>query len=609
MSERPMKTVAIKKFLEQNTHADLAALYSAEFECQVNVSQDGGRRIEGEFKGRQWAGWTNGVSTWKSFRIPWKANDEPEYLDSVINFDLSEHAEGIGMTGWDWVRRISKWVAFDFDAMTGHSERHARKLSATELEEVAKRLFDLEFCTVRKSTSGKGIHLYIFLPDVTTQNHNEHAALARAILSQLSAWARYDFSIKVDARGGNMWVWHRKMQGTDGLSLLKQGTILNDIPVNWRDHINVVKGHRHKTLPTFIEQQTGNDIEKWYEDLSSKQSRTPLDNDHMRLITYLREHNACAWWDADRWMLVTHTWHLKQAHEDLQLKGAFETLAQGTESPHDHNCFLFPKRNGTWTIRRYTPGIVEHPIWQQDKLGWTTCDYNCLPDLKTAAKIFEGLENPSGGFTFSEAEQAKQTVELLGATIELPPWIMGRRANLKENKQKRLIVEIEHDLQSDTGLEGMKGWIVERGKYKKVLDIKANDPRELDVSSLDDLVRHVITSSGDDAGWLIQSQEKWKVEPLNHIKAALTSLGFNNKDINAIIGTNVIKCWTLVNRPFQDEYPSGREWNRNAVQLAFKPNSSLENLNFPTWNKILQHIGSGLNKAISDNKWCKDNAI
>ena len=82
------RTDEIKRFLEAYSQIDLALLYSYDMECQVNVAQDEGERVRGEYRGRRWQGWTDGQTTWKSFRIPWKAATEPEYEDSKINFNF-----------------------------------------------------------------------------------------------------------------------------------------------------------------------------------------------------------------------------------------------------------------------------------------------------------------------------------------------------------------------------------------------------------------------------------------------------------------------------------------------------------------------------------------
>ena len=131
------RTDAIKSFLTESTHVDLASKYHRGMECQVNVAQDQGERIKGEYKGKAWSGFTNDLGQiWKSFRVPYKANSDPEYSDTLMKFSLAEHAEGIGMTGWNWETRTSEWVAFDFDAIIGHSEKHPTKLTSDELQAV-----------------------------------------------------------------------------------------------------------------------------------------------------------------------------------------------------------------------------------------------------------------------------------------------------------------------------------------------------------------------------------------------------------------------------------------------------------------------------------------
>jgi hypothetical protein len=135
----PTKTEAISAILKARTHADLASLYNIEMECQVNVLQGTGEPVGGEYMGRKWRGWTDGLTTWKPFRIPYNAATNPEYNDSEINFDLDIHVEAIGMTGWNWLRRESRWVAFDFDAISGHSEAHAKKLDPAQIDEIIER--------------------------------------------------------------------------------------------------------------------------------------------------------------------------------------------------------------------------------------------------------------------------------------------------------------------------------------------------------------------------------------------------------------------------------------------------------------------------------------
>jgi hypothetical protein len=913
------RTEAIKNFLTSETHADLASLYHHDMECQLNVAQDGGERIEGDYKGRQWHGWTDNLQTWKSFRIPWAADTNPEYTDSAMSFDLAAHAEGIGMTGWNWREKKSIWVAFDFDSISGHS----KGLTDAELKAIQKEATDLPWITVRKSTSGTGLHLYIFLGEpVQTDNHSEHAALARSILGVMAAVTGHDFTAKVDAVGSNMWCWHRKMQGTDGLSLIKQGEKLYDIPSNWKDHVGVITGKRKKILPSFVEE--GDD--DFFAELAGQRSRVPLDAEHKKLITYLQETNASWWWDSDHQMLVAHTSNLADAHEALNCEGIFKTIAKGTQKGNDHNCFSgstevlteqgprkfkdlakegkaklyvktetgmrwmtceirsfgiqktynmiftdcssvratkdhrwlcfrrdrkseklerlhtyelksstrlplapmilpeidyegyahgfvfgdgsikidkrngrykettsvilfkndkdllktlakfgnpgtekcngmyhsavrelpkhwkelpenptkeyalgfilglisadglvtmttrifqsnydhlsetrklaifcglrpgiireteasifsnfanakqsytlpistynlskdhflrkdhqenfhkkercgsttislidwdnsieeevfcavvpfyenftlangvitsncfsFPLRRGAWTVRRYTKGCTEDPSWDQDGSGYTRTYFNRKPDLKMACRVYEGLEHPSGGFVFKYAELALKAAGLLGVNIQLPNWAMGRKTRLREHRDGRLLVDIDHE-SSDTS-DAMQGWLAEKNSWKRIFNVQVSTPSEPETASYDDLVRHVVTEAGDDYGWTIRSDGQWRNEPLIHVRTALEALGLSSKEAKTVLGGGVMRAWIMVNQPFQPEYTGDRQWNRNAAQFRFAPSENKENLHYDNWLKILNHIGKGLDDVIGSHPWAASNGI
>ena len=241
---------------------------------------------------------------------------------------------------------------------------------------------EIPWVTVRKSTGGNGIHLYVFLPDVPTANHTEHAALARAVLGQMSALVGYDFRAKVDACGWILWVWHRKMRGTDGLALLKQGEPLLYIPPDWRDHVPVVTGKARRTMPQILQvEDTRSDRDRLFDELTGQQLNVGLDAEHEKLIDFLRD-NPSAWsWNQDHHMLVTHTYWLREAHKALGLKGTFETLSTGRTQSTDINCFAFPLRNGAWVVRRYGNGTAEAPTWSKDRQGYMRCFLNRDPDL------------------------------------------------------------------------------------------------------------------------------------------------------------------------------------------------------------------------------------
>lgn len=582
------KTDSIRNFLLSSTHEDLARLYNHDMECQVNVAQDGGERVDGEFFGIRWQGWTDGLTTWKTFRIPLHAATIPSFNDKAISFDLAAHAEGIGMTGWDWNNKVSRWVAFDFDSLIDHKIG----LTNEELEEIKEKASSLPWVTIRKSTSGKGLHFYVFLDNIPTVNHVEHAALARSIIGMMSALTGFDFNTKVDGCGGNIWVWHRKMQGTDGLSLIKQGTPLYEIPPNWRDHISVISGRQKKTNTEF-------------DSLIGQRPTVGLDVDHIKLFNWFSDNHCYWYWDQDNDMLITHTKHLEDAHDELNFKGYFKTISTGRQLGTDYNCFLFPLRHGAWIVRRYTQGTPEHESWIKDNFGWTKCYYNCEPNLEIACKAFGGIEDPKGGFIFKEAAVAEKAAQLLNCYLNIPLNMQGRETKLKQHKDGRLIVELTRT-PTDYPIEG---WLAQsNGPWTKIFD-NIIPTTELESSSnYDDVIRHMITTE-EDYGWMIYSDEQWHIEPLIHIRIALKSLGYSTNTINDILGISILKPWKLVNKPFQPEYPGNREWNRKAAQLKYTPTTDTTNLSYPTWLKVLQHCGCGLDSAVKTNQWCIDSGI
>lgn len=601
---RPTRTQAIERFLKVNAHEDLANLYGPHMECQVNVAQDDGTRINPVFQGRAFLAFTNGTEQWKSFRIPRNAGTKPEYNDVAMSFNLELHVEAIGLTGWDWQKQVSRWVAYDFDAIVGHSDRHTRRCSDEELRNIEALLKTLPFVTLRYSTSGKGLHLYIFVNEIPTENHHVHAALARSILSQLSAYVGFDFSSKIDIVGGNMWIWHRKMKGTNGLTLIQQGGIFEDIPTNWRDHISVIKGNRRRILPQVV--QAGTEESLW-EEMTSQTVRVDLDEEHRRHINWLTEEGAAWYWDSERNMLVTHTYFLQKMHEELSLKGIFKTISQGTERGTDFNCYAFPNRKGVWSVRRFTPGVAEDPSWGQDGAGWTRCYLNREPDFKTLASSNRGKEKPDGSYQFDTAQQAVDTLVTLGGDVDLPKGLYQRKSTLKMRRDKRVVVTIERQPE-DTG-DRMADWIAEKHKWLKVVTVKNTNPIEPEIGDFDEVIRHMVTEDSKDAGWVIRSGNTWAEEPLPHLKMALKSCGHEASDLDNIMGNAVMKHWVLVNRPFQPEYPGGRTWNKSAAQLRMKPTIDKDTLSYPTWIKLLRHLGEGLDEEIKENPWCARNNV
>lgn len=601
------KTEAIKNFLDLKTHPDLAALYNRDLEVQVSVGQDGGEKVQAEFKGRQYSAYTDGLTTWKSFRIPLNANTEPVDNDGPMKYSLEQHAEGVGLTGWNWRDQVSHWVGFDFDSISGHAEGHRGKLTDEELAEVKRKAMEIPWVTVRKSTGGNGIHLYVFLDHVPTENHTEHAALARAILGQMSAFVGYDFKARVDACGWILWVWHRKMIGTDGLKLLKQGEVLKEIPPDWRDHLDVVSGRRRRTMPQVLKiEDTRSDRDRLFDELTGQQINVPLDADHERLLDFLRESRLGWSWNPDHHMLQTHTASLKKAHTALSFKGPFETVSTGRD-PQDINCFCFPMRNGAWVVRRYGNG-AEAATWSKDRSGYMKCYLNRDPDLAEVAKVAGAAEHKDGGFAFPKAERAVEAAAALGAKVELPADWVQRQSKLLKHKDGRLVMEVQK-MPGDERLEP-PGWVAGKSVWHQIFDVQAEaKASQEEVGNYDGLIRHIVTEGGEDAGWLVCSDRQWRKESKDSVKDALVHMGVKKSEVSAVVGSCIMRPWTLVKVPFGPEYVGDRMWNRNAPRLKYSPSTDLDRLAYPTWMKILNHIGKGLDDGVQQNAWCRANGV
>ena len=523
---------AIKIFLSKKSHDDLARLYDEGMEVQVMIDKSLGERVESEWKNRKVIMYEDRASgqRFKDFRIPFNANTQPEFdLTKQMTWDLGRFASGIGMTGWNWKERVSKFFIYDFDSISGHSVNHTARLSSSQLEEVKKAAKEIPWVTVRKSTGGQGLHFYVFVEDIPTENHNMHAALARSILGKMSVVTGFDFESKIDVCGHVGWQWHTKMDKSngEGLRLIKKGRVLaeEEIPANWREHYGVIEGSCRRARLSQAEESGSSEL---LEKLVNARNCIELDVEHRRLLEYLEEESEYSWWDQERRMLVCHTKSLEKAHKDLGLQGVFHTISKGSS---EVNCYMFPAREGSWSVRRFSQGVAEHASWSIDSSGWTSCYFNRQCDFHTACRACEGIEVPDkDAFEFREASSAQEAIQLLNENVEIPLGLRGRPASLRLSKDSRLVVEIKHE-PSDS-LTGLEGWRIDTRKkmYTRInpnpFQVTAAAKTE-DIVLYDGLSRHLVDMNGGDAGWVLRTDNEWNQEPLQHIALVLDSMGYN----------------------------------------------------------------------------------
>ncbi len=606
-------TKAITDFLKgkrpHHSGQDLLDRYlehGTNLETQVNVAAGDGEPVHGKR-----ATWTDGINEWWNLRIPKGSYDEPHFKDYKLKWPLELHADGIGSTGWNWKEKKSLWFGFDFDAITGHAKGVG--LDKEALAEVRRQAEALPWVEVRKSTSGKGIHLYVYVNGIPTENHTEHAALARCVLGMASSETCFDFASHIDCCGGVMWLWHRKMEGTDGLALIKpseQVLTLNELPSNWKDHIEVVRGKRSKVKVNGIKDDDMDPFDK----LASARRIIDLDETHKNIIDELARSGYSTVWISDHHLVQTHTCALQGLLDDpdirteIGLKGFYSTSSEGAHKA-EPNCFMFPLPKGAFKVYRFNPGVSEDNTWEQDGESWTTCFFNHDPDLKTAARALGGAElSDNKGFQFDTAEDAIKVAQALGEDIEIDDKLKHREAIVRPNKDGRLVIRVEKtkDESRPTG-----GWAKVRGGFwEKVFEVKTDSTEDqLGADEFDANLRTLVTPNGDSAGWYIKtSNKKWTRRPQSECKNWLQHQGLGKQDAEMVLGGCVNKPWELAHLPFQKEEPGGRKWNFNAPQFKFEPPvlKDDEAPFHPHWDKIFNHCFCDLDDEIKKLTWCQE---
>ena len=614
----PTVSQAIKTFLSRVPHncPEMSAWFSDSMEVQILAAADNGELVEGKRNT-----WSDGLLEWGNIRLPRNADTEPVSNDYEMRWPLHEHVDYIGMTGWDWKNRRSIRVGYDFDAITNHAAGVG--ISDDELARVKVAVEKIPQAWLFNSTGGSGLHLYLmFDPENApeTQNHHEHAALARACLGHLSYLVNFNFEASLDVCGGNMWIWGRKMTpDNNGLSLIKRGEGYFEPPIYWRDHIDVITRKRSKVQTQGVSEGEETDVE----DMAASRRQVPLDATHRRIINELQSLNFTTYWVADHHLLQTHTCALLKvsknfAEQGNPLQGHFSTISeQSSDDPGKVNCFCFPCPNGAFKVVRFGNKTPEDKSWCQDSKGWTYCYFNRKLDLVLASAAFGGEEAVGGGFFFPEARDALDVIKSLGESFSVPAELVGKPTVLKKHKDGRVIVEIK--CKSDEVGEKVPGFIYQRGKFTKILKVQASsyeseeEQQKFDLNMLDQTIRALLTVNLDEAGWALYDSEKnqWPTHSKDNVRSALKAKSYDTESVEQMLGHSILKSWTLVNIPFERELPGNRQWNKDAAQLRFLPAEVNDDIiiHHPHWDRILQHCGDDLTSTIKEWDWARKSGI
>ena len=614
----PKVTQAISTLFEtairnKANNADVLERYTPSMEVQVNVAAGDGEPVEGRRNT-----WENDRDTWWHIRIPKGAmTDEPHWNDYSLDWSLADHADAIGMTGWDWANKRSRWVAFDFDSITDHAKGIG--VSPEELQAVQDAATGIAWVETRLSTRGGGLHLYVYFGDdgIPTSNHTEHAALARCVLGMMSQHAGFNFASAIDCCGGNMWVWHRdateQNRGLSCLTPAREDVHLTDLPENWRDNIEVIIRKRTKVRVRGLDDA---DQDKF--DLLAN-SRPPIimTEEHNELLDDLQESGFSAIWHSDYNLIQTHTCALKKLMGDNpgKYEGTFDTISDGKD-PGSPNCFLFPLPGKGWKVFRFGRGVREHDTWDTGENGWTYTFFDRKPGFDVACRMAGGAEMDNGGFQFNELTDATQALSYLNCELVVNLDRYGhRKAELRQGKRDgRLVLRMK-------GEKGERspgtGWVEKRGDWwEKVLRgiEMAGEDEGTSLEQWDAVVRNVKTPAQEEAGWFLHDQtNEWVRHPVTNVTKFLSAVphSLSKAELDDVMGQSIGNAWRLVNMPFQDEYPGKRQWNFRSAQWKYAP-ANIEHDEIPEhphWDAVLDHIGRDLDRPLKDHEWARKHGV
>jgi hypothetical protein len=590
---KPTLYQAFRAFLEAHKseyNADLVEHFlsaGADIEVQANPRTDIGEARVDTVPGRKPFKYRvdSNVKFW-AIRRPKDSDTTPDW-DTMPDppFDLEKYIADFGTT-W-FARERSLRVGYDVDSLFGHS----KGLSDDELARFDQQVATVDYVENRRSTSGAGRHLYIPLDGIVVANHSEHAAIARAGLGKLCADLGLNFEHNVDCLGSVLWIASRRAtlanRGFEKLKSASRVLTPDDLPRNWRDHVDVVK--RKRATAVFVAGASDSD-EQLYAELSSAQATVKPDDEHRRIFDAYQKTGFTLEHKPDHGCYRAHTAGLAAVHRELALRGVFITNSGGTD-PSTPNCHFYLRRDGAMYVVRYG-SQSEHPSWTtRTGKGEISTLFNVATDLKSACQAVGGVWG--GKFcTVHTVTQAEQLAAMFG--FKLPPLLSHRPINFKHGDATTIIVEAQQ-LRGESPL----GWAVGHRKLTCSFAIEAPPTEQHD---LDDFARHVVTSEHEDAGWLLKTSDGWNSEAKGNVADALVSrFAYTKPELSAALGKLVENPYTLVNEPFQPEFLPGRRWNKFGAQLAVAPTYGSQH---PHYDLIYRHCGRGLDTAVQSDPWC-----
>jgi len=618
---------AVKLFLDSMAVPDLASLYTRDMECQVLV-KDHPDWLEGDGRGKLFRDPESGIAFY-GFRI-----QDEEGADKEVKFPLEHYVRNVGLTGWDFKKKESIWVGIDFDIAEEHTSlRNAP--TQDQLDLVINQAKEIPWLEIRRSTHGNGYHMYVYLPEGTaTETRAEHIALTRYVMQAIESRLGVPFQQAVDSWGKVLWVWSLTQHAERGFQLVKKAdTNFDSLPYNWRSHVEIQRSRKGDRA--IIKTKDSKQVDE----ISKCMLQVDLDDDHKRLIAWLQKQQGIYTFDQDRNLVNTHTSLLKDAHRALGLLGAFDTASRGTNLA-EQNCFMFPLRDGAWVVRRHGGSNIsgENALWEREPGGYLKCYYNTPLTLKTYIRVYGGYEHvkKKGTYGITLDSYTASGLSALGVTTgKLPFGIDPNSARAKRHEalqamfwgrelvlqmhptDGRLVLTLPH--REGDPEESMReaGWHVEGSRPKtwaKIEDLYVRESPTLvfePMRRFEDRFRYIVRGGEFWAWFSMNDDSEWVKGEEKNVKHILELERVPKAQVKDVIRAGSAFPWYIVHRPFEEEYLSGRRWNKNAPSFIVDPSGkAYKDLNYPTWKMILDHVGHDLDFYIDSEKgWFKKAGI
>jgi hypothetical protein len=441
-------------------------------------------------------------------------------------------------------------LSLDFDG-SNHGDGH----SPEQLERIINALKRVEWCHIYRSRSGQGYHVFIPLgrPIRTDVNDGAVAALGNRMVQILAdEIGEPELDTYVDKAGSIMYL-SAPEAAPNGFQLIKSAD-------------TVYPG----------------DVQPLYRGGKFTADPAAFDNQHGQLLEWLKVNAQCDV-KQDGPFLKVHTTDIARAHQALKLRGSFTTSSTGGQD-RKPNAWMVPQENGQWLIGRFGK---HEPNWPTHN-GHSYYILNPFLDLEDYIEVV-------GGNVWTK-EEAERFCAEIGCTFPDPGTNPAGIVVARTKDGITFTIAVKPTQAIGAG-------------WRKISERKAQFfiRRPSKASNPQETLRVCYNHGGK--GTILYRRlhgNRWHQVAVDDAKMYLESyLGLDKLDIGRILTTD--RPIEMVNEPFADEWIGSYKWNHNAVQLAFEP--AQEPGEYPHWQMILNHIGGGLDQAVSQDEWCRANGI